>query len=162
MNRGRNKILAGWVLSGALLLAGVRSFAGETVSSLLTDRSRPDGVVFEIVSDDDDLLEDLLPALANDIERLRKAWPGLPIAIVSHGREQFLLATKNRKEAEDAHSLVKQLMNEKKVDVHVCGTHAGWYGMAPEDFPDYVDVTTTGPAQINDYEEMGYTLIVLP
>jgi hypothetical protein len=46
--------------------------------------------------------------------------------------------------------------------VHVCGTHAGWYGVTPEDFPDYVDVTTAGPAQINDYEAMGYELIVLP
>ena len=57
---------------------------------------------------------------------------------------------------------VKILVDIDKVDVHVCETHAGWYGVMPEDFPDYVDVVPAGPVQINDYESMGYELIVLP
>jgi hypothetical protein len=45
--------------------------------------------------------------------------------------------------------------------VHVCETHAGWYGVTAEDFPDYVDVAPTGPGQINLYQELGYDLIVI-
>jgi predicted ATPase len=31
----------------------------------------------------------------------------------------------------------------------------------PEDFPDYINVSAAGPIQINDYEELGYELVVL-
>jgi len=31
----------------------------------------------------------------------------------------------------------------------------------PQDYPDYVDTSSAGPAQINDYEEPGYELTVL-
>ena len=48
------------------------------------------------------------------------------------------------------------------MDVHVCGTHAGWFDVLPEDFPDYVDVAAAGPAQVNDYRALDYVLIVLP
>jgi hypothetical protein len=45
--------------------------------------------------------------------------------------------------------------------VHVCETHAGWYGVTAEDFPDYVNVAPTGPGQISLYLELGYELIVI-
>ena len=47
------------------------------------------------------------------------------------------------------------------VPVHVCETHAGWYGVTAEDFPDYVNVAPTGPGQVRLYEELGYDLIVV-
>ena len=47
------------------------------------------------------------------------------------------------------------------ITVHVCGTHASWRGKVDEDFPDYVDVAVSGPAQINDYQALGYELVVL-
>jgi hypothetical protein len=31
--------------------------------------------------------------------------------------------------------------------------------MTAEDFPDYVDVAPSGPAQINQYRELGYVVI---
>ena len=55
-----------------------------------------------------------------------------------------------------------QLVTDRDVDIHVCGTHAGWFDVLPEDFPDYVDVSATGPAQVNDYRALDYVLIVLP
>jgi len=130
--------------------------------TILADKEAPAGVVIEIVSDEDGLLSDLLPVIKQQIKRLRQRFPDLPIAIVSHGSEQFDLTTKNQNKETTAHKLTKELVTNEEVDVHVCGTHAGWYGVTPEDFPDYVDVTTAGPAQINDYESMGYELIVLP
>ncbi len=130
--------------------------------TILAQKEAPAGVVIEIVSDEDGLLSDLLPLIKQEIKRLRQRFPDLPVAIVSHGSEQFDLTTKNQKQESTAHKITQELVTTEEVDVHVCGTHAGWYGVTPEDFPDYVDVTTTGPAQINDYEAMGYELIVLP
>jgi len=132
------------------------------VDSILAEQKAPAGVVFEIVSGQADLLNKLLPTLKTDIMRLRKRFPNIAIAIVSHGSEQFALTTENKKQATLAHSLVEELVNKNKVDVHVCETHAGWYGITAEDFPSYVDVTPAGPTQINDYVELGYDLIVLP
>ena len=61
-----------------------------------------------------------------------------------------------------AHSLVEEMVNSNDVNVHVCGTHAEWKNKAPDDFPDYVNVSATGPAQIKDYVALGYELITLP
>jgi hypothetical protein len=47
------------------------------------------------------------------------------------------------------------------VPVHVCETHAGWYGVTAEDFPDYVNVAPTGPGQIQLYEALGFYLVVI-
>ncbi len=144
----------------ASLLFSSTAFASDIVI-LLEQKQAPAGVVFEIVSDDEDFLEELLPTLKKDIEKLRQRFPNLPIAVVTHGKEQFSLITANSKTEQTTHSLVKNLVKSNDIDFHVCETHASWYGIAPEDFPDYIDVSATAPAQINDYQEMGYELIVL-
>ncbi len=54
-----------------------------------------------------------------------------------------------------------QALVAEDVPVHVCETHAGWYGVSAEDFPDYVDVAPTGPGQVALYQELGYDLIVI-
>ena len=143
-----------------LLFSNVVHGNNETVpvNHILQQKQPPAGIVFEIVSDEDELLEQLLPDIKTAVTKLREKFPELPIAIVSHGKEQFSLTTKNANSK--THRLVKDLVKDK-VEVHVCGTHASWYNIMPEDFPDYVDVSVAGPARINDYEEMGYELIVL-
>ena len=151
-----------------ILFSKIAYGSNETVpiNHILQQKQPPAGIVFEIVSDEDDLLERLLPDIKKAVKKLREKFPALPIAIVTHGKEQFALTTKNSQSQNNGnnnhktHSLVKGLVRND-VDVHVCGTHASWYDIMPEDFPDYVDVSATGPAQINDYEEMGYELIVL-
>ena len=130
------------------------------IDHILQQKQPPAGIVFEIVSDEDDMLELLLPDIRTAVTRLHRKFPELPIAIVSHGKEQFALTSKNSHSERKTHSLVKALVHDD-IDVHVCGTHASWYGVTPEDFPDYIDVTAAGPTQIDDYEEMGYELIVL-
>lgn len=152
------KVIRLLFLSFLLISSGALAVDVET---LLQKKYPPDGVVFEIVSDEDDLLKQLLPKLKKDIEKIRNRFPKLDIAIVTHGKEQFSLTRKNSSKEKAMHSLVKDMVETNDIDVHVCGTHASWYGTTPEDFPDYVDVSTTGPAQINDYEEMGYEVIVL-
>mgnify|MGYP001813806172 FL=1 len=132
------------------------------IDDLIAQNQRPAGVVIEIVSGDRLLLNTLLPDINEDIQRLRNKYPDLPIAIVTHGQEQFMLTKNNRSEAEQVHGVVEQLAVKDDIEVHVCGTYASWFGVSESDFPKYVDVAPAGPVQINNYEELGYELITLP
>ena len=133
----------------------------DEINRIIAKEQSPAGVVFEIVSGEEGLLNQLLPSVNADIKRLRLRFPEIAIAIVTHGTEQFDL-TIDKKKNSKAHSIVEKLVKSDAVDVHVCGTHAEWYDVMPEDFPDYVNVSAEGPAQINDYQELGYILIELP
>ena len=144
------------------ILANSTQAGSLSVEDILKAQQPPPGLVFEIVSGQANLLDKLLPNLKKDIKRLRKRFPELSIAIVTHGQEQFALTSKNSQNAKTAHSLVRQLVNENDIKVHVCETYASWQGITAEDFPDYIDVSPTGPAQINDYLELDYELITLP
>ena len=137
------------------------SYADSQVDHLLEAKEEPVGVVFEILEDDDDALGWALPLIARLSAQLRQRFADLPIAVVTHGREQFGLLS------EDADGLMAPVhdsarsLRSEDIDLHVCGVHAGWDGYTPEDFPDYVDVSASGPAQINDYRNLGYELILL-
>ncbi|MES9945516.1 MAG: DsrE family protein [Candidatus Thiodiazotropha sp.] len=143
-----------------LSLSGL-ALADAQVDRLLEADEEPAGVVFEIIEDDDDALGWALPKIAELSARLRKRFPELPIAVVTHGREQFgLLADEAEGLLAPIHDQAQQLRDEE-IDLHVCGVHAGWDGYTPEDFPAYVDVSPSGPAQIHDYQNLGFVLIVL-
>jgi len=150
------------ILLVTIIIANIATAKAMTVDDILKQQHAPPGVVFEIVSGQPKLLDKLLPHLKTDIKRLRKRFPDLSIAIVSHGLEQFALTTKNRQDSKTAHNLVQQLVNEREIKVHICETFASWQGISAEDFPDYVNVSPAGPAQINDYLELDYELITLP
>ncbi|MEW8508316.1 MAG: hypothetical protein AB2598_16595 [Candidatus Thiodiazotropha sp.] len=135
--------------------------ADPQVDRLLKVEEEPVGVVFEVLEDDDDALGWALPKIARLSTQLRERFPELPIAVVTHGREQFgLLADEADGLLAPIHDNAKQL-REDEIDLHVCGVHAGWDGYTPEDFPAYVDVSASGPAQIRDYQNLGFVLIVL-
>jgi intracellular sulfur oxidation DsrE/DsrF family protein len=144
----------------ALLSSQGAVLANEDVDALLARSESPHGVVFEIVEADEDALEDLLPLVRNAIEKIRARFPGTEFAVVSHGREEFALQTRYQDEQAEVHQQVQALV-AADVPVHVCETHAGWYGVTAEDFPDYVNVAPTGPGQVQLYEELGYELIVV-
>ena len=147
-----------------LLVIGVawcgNASATESIESLLARSEAPFGVVFEIVEADEDALERILPEARRAIERLRARFPDIEFAVVSHGREEFALQSRYRDEYEEVHRTVQSLVADD-VPVHVCETHAGWYGVTAADFPDYVDVAPTGPGQVAVYRDMGYDLVVL-
>ena len=149
-------------LVSVLAAAPTGAVEAESVEALLAAEEAPAGVVFDVSTGDEDALVELLPRLKADIERLRNRYPDLPVAIVTHGTEQFALTRDNRDSNPGLHAITEELVTDRDVDVHVCGTHAGWFDVLPEDFPDYVDVSATGPAQINDYRALDYVLIVLP
>ncbi|MDH5653929.1 MAG: DsrE family protein [Gammaproteobacteria bacterium] len=131
-----------------------------TLQSILQQPDAPAGVVIEIATRDQAGLQWALPRAHTYIQQLRERFPKLPIVIVSHGREQFALQTNRQPQTARVHELTK-LLKKDNVQLHVCGTHAAWRGVSAEDFPDYVDVSPAGPAQINDYLALDYVLIVI-
>ena len=131
----------------------------EQVEEILSLKEAPAGIVFEIVTGESNSLEWALPETQSYIKELRARFPKLDIAIVTHGNEQFALKSNNNKKYKKVHSLTQQLVQSDHVPLHVCGTYAGWKGVNEEDFPDYVNVAAAGPATINDYVALGYTLI---
>lgn len=147
-------------LSTLFLLAGT-ALADTEVERLLASDRAPSGVVFEILEDDEVALAWALPEVERSAERLRARFPELPIAVVTHGQEQFgLLAIEASGPFGSIHSEAQALSNSD-VELHVCGAHAGWYGHDVDDFPDYVDVAPSGPALLNDYRALDYEVIRL-
>lgn len=135
------------------------SSANEQIDNILSQEKAPAGIVFEIVTGSSNSLEWALPQTQKLIKKIRKRFPKLEVAIVTHGNEQFALTSNNNKKYKKVHSLTQQLVQQDNVPLHVCGTYAGWKGVSEEEFPEYVDVAAAGPATINDYKALGYILI---
>ena len=141
-----------WVFSPALSAA--------TLDEILQMDEAPVGVVVEVIETGAAALEAVLKDVQYASGKLRKKFPDLHIAVVSHGKEQFALTRNNIKQHKSLESGVKKLVDDN-VELHVCGTHASWYDITPEDYPEYIDVSATGPAQINDYLNVGYVMLDL-
>jgi intracellular sulfur oxidation DsrE/DsrF family protein len=131
------------------------------VNYILKMETPPFGVVFEVIEGDVDALKWAIPQVAKFAKQLREKFPDIAIAVVTHGKEQFGLVKTAEKENAKLQTEVKSLVQNQDIPVHVCGTHASWYGKGEKDFPDYVDVTPAGPTQIANYEDMGYEKIVM-
>lgn len=132
-----------------------------TVTELLNAPTPPEGVVFEIITGDDDGLEWAIPRTQHYIKQLHEKFPQLSIAVVTHGREMFALQKRDVSGYPEVHNQVQSLIQDENIALHACGTYAGWQGLAEEDFPAYVDVTASGPATINDYVALGYVKIII-
>ena len=150
------------LLISALLLFAQPTLAKESksIEQILALKQTPAGVVIEIVTWGGSNLEWALPRSQEYIKKLRKAFPELPVAIVTHGAEQFALTNDEKDENKEVHNLVQSL-GDANVPVHVCETFAGWRGLSADDFPEYVNVAAAGPAQVNDYISLGYELIII-
>jgi len=131
------------------------------VEPILKLKTPPEGVVIEIITDDEDGMEWVLPKVARLVQQLRQRFPSLDVAIVSHGAEMFAMLENESKNYSEVHQGVQSLMKDNNVELYVCGTYAGWQGHEDEDFPPYVNVAAVGPVQINDYLDLGYELIVI-
>jgi intracellular sulfur oxidation DsrE/DsrF family protein len=141
--------------------ATLASSPGEQVEHILTLKEAPIGIVFEVVTGASSSLKWALPQIQKYIKELHARFPELDIAIVTHGEEMFALQKSNKEKYKKVHSLTQQLIKNENIQLHVCGAYAGMRNITDEAFPDYVDVTAAGPATINDYVSLGYTLIEL-
>jgi intracellular sulfur oxidation DsrE/DsrF family protein len=139
----------------------VQASSNEAIEEILQQQKPPEGVVFEIVSSNPDFLKQAIPEVKQHISSLRKKFPGLSVAVVTHGDEQFALTKKNRGKYEQLHNEIVSLRQDADIPVHVCGAYASWKNVSPEEFPDYVDVSATGPAEIRQYQEFGFKKIVI-
>lgn len=149
------------LLLALLLGAGNAALCDQgAVDALLAREAAPAGVVFEVIAGADGLRW-AIPQVQRYSVQLRERFADLPIAVVTHGREQFALQTSEQAEYTEVHAKVRSLVSEQQIPVHVCETHASWRGVSPEEFPDYVDVTPAGPVQIKNYQELGYELVVV-
>lgn len=144
------------------LPAGAAAAASPMLDVLLAGSERPAGVVFEIVDRDPQALEVALPWVRQAAERIEARFPGVPMALVSHRQEMFALQDKDKTRNAALHQQVQSLKRDSNLSVHVCETHAGWKGVAPEAFPSYIDVAPSGPAQINNYIALDYQRVVVP
>lgn len=156
---------ANFILAVILISAGWQAaFASndqKEIDYILKMKTPPFGVVFEVVEGDEDALEWAIPQIKKFAKQLKDKFPDIGIAVVTHGKEQFALMKEETKEYKELHNKVKSLVKDDEIPVHVCGTHASWYGKSEKDFPDYVDVTPAGPTEIANYEEMGYEKIIM-
>lgn len=130
------------------------------IDLILSKNTAPEGIVFEIIGSDGEYLTKSLEKIQNYKEQLQKKFPKLDITVVSHGAEQFALTKDNATKFKKAHTKVKRLVADD-VTVHICETHASWRDVSAEDFPDYISPSPQGPAQIRQYQELGYTLVVI-
>ena len=131
------------------------------IDKILSMSEAPDGVVFELIgSEDSKYLPNALTKVETYKDILQKKFPGIEVAVVAHGSEQFELTKDNAKKEKKSHDLVKRITLDN-VPVHICETHAGWRGIEAQDFPDYITVSSQGPTQIKEYQELGYLLVVI-
>lgn len=145
-----------------LMLASPAFAASPTLDALLSSKTAPPGVVFEIVDRDPKALELALPWVKQATQRLKARFPNVPMALVTHGQEMFALQTKKRANNQAIHQIAQNLSRDDGIQVHVCETYAHRRGLATEDFPAYVDVAPEGPAQIRNYEALDYVRVVVP
>jgi len=151
-----------FLLSALAILAWLPAVSAASLDALLARGAAPPGVVFEIVDRDPQALDHALPWVKRAAQRLKARFPGMPMALVAHGQEMFALQTAQREGNATAHQLAESLVRDEGIPLHVCETYAGWRGVAPEAFPDYVDVAPSGPAQIRNYEALDYVRLVVP
>lgn len=145
-----------------MLLMGTANGSTLALDQILDNSARPAGVVFEIVDRDPQALQFALPWVKQAAEKLEERFPGVPMALVTHGQEMFALQGNYKEKNAAVHEQVKSLKEKQGIPVHVCETYAGWKGLGPEAFPSYVDVAPSGPSQINNYIALDYIRLVVP
>lgn len=143
-------------LSFAVVFASDR----DDITKILSQDKTPDGIVFELIGSGGKYLTEALEKIQRYKVELEAKFPKIDIAVVSHGSEQFALTTNNAKKNKKAHDSVKRLL-ASDVPVYICETHASWRDVSAEDYPDYISIAAQGPAQIKQYQELGYTLVII-
>ncbi|MGV6825719.1 MAG: DsrE family protein [bacterium] len=143
-----------------LLICHGPAIANPEVDQIVASDDPPSGIVFEIVDGEDDALDWAIPLVVKLVNQVRAKHPDMDIAVVSHGTEQFALQRQHQDDIPEIHQQIKTLRKDD-IPLHICETHASWFGVDASDFPAHIDVAPSGPAQINQYVDLGYQLIKL-
>ena len=153
--------LAGlWLLLSVSVNLFGADYRHNGVDQLLATEREPDGVVFELIAWEDNTWDWASPMILALTKQLRKKYPAIDIALVSHGAELFDLALNQNNTSQSSIKLLENLSNNN-VEIHVCGRYASFKGLGVDDFLSFVDVAPSGPAQLEDYIKLGFEHIVL-
>lgn len=155
-------MMPAFITIALLLLLSPRAGPAEPVvlEKLLTAQQRPEGVVFEIIAWQDHTWDWAAPRLRAYVDRLRARFPGLEMALISHGAELFDLTRQAASQQQPAIDELARL-DAEGLDIHVCGEYAAWKRLGQKDFLDFVDVAASGSAQLADYLELGFAHVRL-
>ena len=151
----------GLLLLGAPLAQAQQGPADAQVGDVMARPTAPAGVVFEVISSDEGRLADVAPAIGDYARRLRERFPGIEVAVVTHGAEQFSLLSESAGQYQALHTEIRSLIETRDVPVYVCGNHASWREKTASDFPDFVKVAPSAGGQLDHYQTRGFVLIVL-
>lgn len=131
----------------------------EQINEILNAGEAPPGIVFVIYEYDESALTWIMPRLVYYVTLIHQRFPGLSVAVVSHGEEMLSLTKENADIYPEAHFDLETLVKELDVLFHVCGSFATLNDIAESDFPDSIDVVPFGPAQVSDYKSLDYVVI---
>ncbi|MBW3696834.1 hypothetical protein EK599_14130 [Vibrio sp. T187] len=147
------------ILSTLALFSAVTYAANQQqVDKILDLNSAPAGVAFEIMEGSQDTLAPLLKEVELYNQQLKEKFPEIKTAVLTHGSEQFALLKEqpNQQAVEQSLSLTNN-----DIEVHVCGTHASWYGKTEDDFLGHVNVAKSAVEQVAEFKALGYEVIRL-
>ena len=132
------------------------------VERILMQMSPPAGVVIEVESLSPEAMSDYTQVIQTQVDALKQRYADLDVVIVSHGRELVEFAKPESSAVpSDVLQAFETMTKVQGVTIHVCAVVAGWQGKSDQDFVDFVDVSASGEAQINDYKALGYDVIVI-
>ena len=133
----------------------------QKIDNILALEETPVGVLFELIGrENGKYLPESLKKVEAYKTQLKKKFPDIKVAVVTHGAEQFELTTENSEKQSKTHDIVKRITAED-VPVHVCSNHASWRGKTEIDFPDYVLASSGAGSQMKEYEDQGYTRVTI-
>jgi len=146
----------------ALALSSLQAADNEldAVKTLISANLEPDGIVFEIITWEDNSWDWAAPMLQTAVQQLRTQYPGIEIAVVSHGNELFELALKNNNPLKPSMQIL-QTLGDEQVEFYVSGDYAKYKYLSTRDFLPFVDVVPSGTAQLQDYIKLGFSHILL-
>lgn len=131
----------------------------EQINEILDAGEAPPGIIFVIYEYDESALTWIMPRLVYYVTLIHQRFPGLSVAVVSHGEEMLSLTKENADVYPEVHFDLETLVKELDVQFHVCGSFATLNDIEENDFPDSVDVIPFGPAQVSDYKSLDYVVI---
>lgn len=143
-----------WLLLLCLWLLPGGAAQADAFAQLLARESAPPGVVFDVDEWDHTALKWVVPQLEGQIRRLRERFPGLDIAVVSHGEEIFALMQGAERYYPQLHGRVQSLVGDG-VAFHVCAGHAVMSGHGGR-FVDFVQPVSAGVVTVAEYHRRGY------
>ena len=131
------------------------------IEDILTLEEEPPGVVFELIESTGYAWTWAAPKIRGYVLQLREKFPDIDIAIVSHGREQFLLTKRSIKTPGKEIAILERMNKFDSIDINVCGTHSSWNNIPSDAYLNFVNVAESGPALLNDYQNLGYVLVLI-